>query len=260
MKKVPRTRFPAGATWDYFKEVRGLLILTHENVLETVEKKIIHEMKNDSLEMRQDNSTIKISILLDKLRKETFEYFFEEKKVERIVKQFTKTVSDNMLEQFGRQFKSVLGVDPIGRNNKLLDIIMAANKENISYIKSIPETYHNHLETIILQGVRRGKATKTIAEEIQKNYNVSRDKARFIARDQAGSLSADINKAKYEQSGLKGFIWRDAGDDDVRDKHKVFNGKRFLWSEGAGPDGLLPGEDYGCRCTADVDPEELLNI
>ncbi|ABR46645.1 phage putative head morphogenesis protein, SPP1 gp7 family [Alkaliphilus metalliredigens QYMF] len=260
MAKTPKSRFPSGAAWDYFKEVRGLLISSHANVIETFEKKISHNIRNDGLNERNDNAILKINLLLDTLRTETLEYYFDENKIVKIADAFTKSVGNNIVQQFANQFRSVLGVDPIGRDSKLLDIITAANKENIAYIKSIPENYHNNVETVILQGVRRGRSNKQIADGLQEAYKTSRTKAKFIARDQTGSLVADINKAKYEQSGLKGFIWSDVGDGNVRDKHKIFNGKRFLWSEGAGTEGLLPGEDYGCRCTAEVDPDELLNI
>jgi hypothetical protein len=46
------------------------------------------------------------------------------------------------------------------------------------------------------------------------------------------------------------YIWRTAGDSDVRSEHAVRNGKTFSWD--SPPKGGHPGEDFGCRCTAET--------
>ncbi len=45
------------------------------------------------------------------------------------------------------------------------------------------------------------------------------------------------------------YIWRTRGDPQVRPSHIENNGKLFAWDNP--PETGHPGEDYGCRCTAE---------
>lgn len=261
MPRIPKAKYPFGVTNDYYTSVRAMLLKTHENVLLTWKKQISLMARKDSLApIRADEDIVNVTILLDKLRETTFQYFFAVEDVEEAAISFVDGVKAFASAGFNQQVQAVLGIAPLSRSEQLNDIAKAAVKENVSYIKSIPSQYHDRLETVILQGLRRGTSTGEIADEIQRTYEVNRDRARFIARDQAGSLMGDITKARHEAQGLEYFIWRTAGDDAVRDSHASWNGERFKWSDGAGSKNLLPGRDYGCRCTAEVDYEELLEF
>jgi len=59
-----------------------------------------------------------------------------------------------------------------------------------------------------------------------------------------------INEAK---KGKK-YIWRTRKDNKVRSSHASRDGKIFEWDKP--PPGGHPGEDYGCRCTAETLVEE----
>ncbi len=45
------------------------------------------------------------------------------------------------------------------------------------------------------------------------------------------------------------YIWRTQGDSNVRESHAKNDGKIFAWDER--PETGHPGEDFGCRCTAE---------
>jgi len=45
------------------------------------------------------------------------------------------------------------------------------------------------------------------------------------------------------------YIWRTRGDDKVRPNHAANHGRVFAWDDP--PETGHPGEDYGCRCTAE---------
>ena len=45
------------------------------------------------------------------------------------------------------------------------------------------------------------------------------------------------------------YIWRTRRDDKVRPSHAANNGRVFSWNDP--PETGHPGEDYGCRCTAE---------
>ncbi|MDF0604003.1 minor capsid protein [Psychromarinibacter sp. C21-152] len=51
------------------------------------------------------------------------------------------------------------------------------------------------------------------------------------------------------------YIWRTRGDDKVRPSHAANNGQVFAWDDP--PETGHPGEDYGCRCTAEPAMAEI---
>ena len=253
---LPKNRFPAGQTLDYYREMRKLIVKMRDEVLEAYEKEIVPLAKFRNDAMRLDDELEDIGKIIDRLREWAFVSLFDEIVIRDTVERFTTSVKTHVFTHVNRQLKKVMGVDPLSRNKGLFEIVKAANRENVSLIKSIPTQYFNSIETIVLQGVRRGKSTKDIAKEIKSVYKVSTKKAKFIARDQAGSLTGDLTKAQHEGAGLKTFVWSTSGDSNVRDSHVSLDGKVFTWEDGA--DGLYPGTDYNCRCIADINEEELL--
>ena len=137
---------------------------------------------------------------------------------------------------------------------------------NVDLIKSIPKNSLGEMEDIVLNGFKGGKTTKTIMNDIQHTYGVSRNKARFLARDQMAKLNSEIAQKQQTSAGVKEYIWSSSGDGRVRDRHKELNGKKFKWSEPPIVDKKTgrrahPGEDYQCRCVAlpvfDIDTLDL---
>ena len=53
------------------------------------------------------------------------------------------------------------------------------------------------------------------------------------------------------------YIWRTQSDGKVRASHAANNGKIFAWDDP--PPTGHPGEDYGCRCTAEPYVPENVN-
>lgn len=56
-------------------------------------------------------------------------------------------------------------------------------------------------------------------------------------------------KAEARERTTTHYIWRTRGDNKVRAAHAANNGRIFSW-DNPPPTGH-PGEDYGCRCTAE---------
>lgn len=70
---------------------------------------------------------------------------------------------------------------------------------------------------------------------------IDRHKYRFRQR---------LDKERQQSIGLTHYVWRTVGDDRVRDSHAALDGRTFAWGE-----GLEPGQDFGCRCTAEPSGE-----
>ena len=63
-------------------------------------------------------------------------------------------------------------------------------------------------------------------------------------------------KDRAVNTGHTRYIWQTAGDQRVRDTHRVLNGKIFDFNNPPIIDELgnrgNPGEDYQCRCIARI--------
>ncbi len=59
-----------------------------------------------------------------------------------------------------------------------------------------------------------------------------------------------IDRELKKQNPVERYIWRTVGDERVRDGHAGREGQVFLWNNP--PEGGHPGEDYNCRCWAEL--------
>lgn len=169
-------------------------------------------------------------------------------------------------QQWQRSVQKTVGIDLIANYydaDFYGDIVQKWVDQSVSMIQSIPQQELGQMEQIISDGFRNGSSISDIAQEIQDEYNVSKSKAQFIARDQIGTLNSQLTRRQHEDAGVKKYIWRDSGDSKVRDCHHALNGKICSWDDppemwqmkrgGRVYTGRRchPGEDFGCRCHAD---------
>ena len=120
-----------------------------------------------------------------------------------------------------------------------------------------PEQITKMRETVVQMAVS-GKSQKTIADYIQKEFNVTdRHKAEFLARNETSIAVTSYLKAKYKEDGYTHFKWFTNLDGRERPLHKQLNGVIFSFDEqpiiyedkkkGLQQRGF-PGETYNCRC------------
>lgn len=147
--------------------------------------------------------------------------------------------------------KSTIGIDvgKILKDEGIESAIRTHVKNNVSLIRTIPEEYFDQIENSILQGINEGTDVFSINEDLLQIEGVSKRRARVIARDQVGKMTADFNKLRQKELGISHYRWGTAEDEDVRSSHKKLNGRRFAWDESP-PGGHKPGEDIQCRCVA----------
>lgn len=255
MAKVPENKFPVAPAAEYFDNMMDLVEIMHNKALDFFDRKVGPAIRRaDSY--RLDDEVDAINRELDNLKEEAVNKIFEQQ-ANKMAKEFVTKVKSHSVKQVGKQVKTILGFDPLKRDPKMQKIVKAAVKENVSYIKSIPERYHRDLERITLNGLRSGSSIKETREKIEDLRDKAENNAKLIAQDQAGSIHGDITKTRHNNLDLEKFIWRDSDDSRVRKDHKKFDGNTYTWEEGAGAEGELPGKPIRCRCNADLVPEEL---
>lgn len=108
-----------------------------------------------------------------------------------------------------------------------------------------------------------GERYEALAKIIQTSYDVSKRKARFLARQETSLLMTKFKETRYTAAGIHEYKWRSVVGSPlhpVRPMHKELDrlsrekGKIFRWDNPpiTDPDGRRnnPGQDYNCRCVA----------
>jgi len=136
-------------------------------------------------------------------------------------------------------------------------VTQAAAQENVALIKSIQSKYFADVESAVLRSAAAGRDLKTLADELESRYKVTRSRAELIARDQNNKATAQMTKARHESLGIEYGKWKHShAGKEPRKSHKDADGKVFKLSEGMYLEDIgkswawiLPGWAINCRCT-----------
>lgn len=142
-----------------------------------------------------------------------------------------------------------VNISSIIQNEGIEDILIATVNENVSLIRSLPEEYFKNIESIVYTGTTQGGDAASMIQQIQKQGKTTTNRAKVIARDQSSKLNSALTQQRAQNLGSEEYVWRTAGDGEVRETHRDNNGKVFKWSDPPKATGN-PGEDIMCRCIA----------
>lgn len=184
-----------------------------------------------------------------------------------LASQFVRSVDSTTRGRFERSMRSV-GLDIYGDSPTIQEYISLSVYDNVSLIKSIPSQYLNQVRSIVNTNVRAGLRPSAMIPQLMKQYDITENRARFIARDQTAKLSGDLAKKRQIDAGFPYFQWVDSDDERVRDRHDEIANRVTKYGKGIyrwddpplSKDGtpIIPGQDYNCRCTArPVDQREV---
>lgn len=176
-------------------------------------------------------------------------------------------VSDWNRKEWHAIVKKSIGVDLFMAEPWLRDDLRSWSQENGNLIGSLEDDAIGQVAQWTNRGIRQGWRWEDIASNIEARFDVTRNKARFIARDQTAKLNGDLTRSRQTQAGVKGYTWQTSMDERVRGNpgglypkaipsHWARQGQSFLWSDA--PEGGHPGHDYNCRCTAAPDLNGVL--
>jgi len=185
-----------------------------------------------------------------------------------VVSKEDKTERDRLQESM----RGALGVDVVNIVNGegLNNAIESAVAYNTNLITSIPEQYLSKISDVVLSETVKGRTATSMIEQIQHIGDVTKNRARLIARDQTNKINGDLTRERQTASGIRAFRWRTVGDEAVRESHRRRNGKIYAWRpEDVGKkikvgnktvtlldpnaDGIgYPGEEIQCRCIAEA--------
>ena len=106
----------------------------------------------------------------------------------------------------------------------------------------------------ILDLTLQGKGLPQIEQYLQKEWHISQDRIKFLARNESAIATSSYLSSKYQNEGFTHFKWNTILDGRERKLHKELNGQIFRFDnlpiidERTGQRGL-PAETYNCRCS-----------
>lgn len=124
-------------------------------------------------------------------------------------------------------------------------------REQVTLITSLPIQAAERAQDLALQAVADGSRAAEVARMLQDTTNVTESRAMLIARTEVAKANASINEARALSVGSDGYIWRTAGDADVRESHAEMEGEFVPWDTPPTlSDGTTThaGQIYNCRC------------
>ena len=155
-----------------------------------------------------------------------------------------------------KALKKEIRYAPIGQAMKGL---MA---EQVNLIKSLPLDAAQRVHKLSIEAIAGGSRAKEIQKDILRSGKVTASRAMTIARTETTRTSTALVESRARFIGSEGYIWRTAGDSDVRERHKHLEGTFHKWNNPpvAGDHGVRAhaGAIYNCRCYPEpVIPDDL---
>ncbi len=134
------------------------------------------------------------------------------------------------------------------------------------WIKNFTEEEIKNLREKVSSNVYAGNRYENLIQLIQNSYNVTYNKAKFLARQETNLLMSNYNYTRYQDAGVEYFRWQcvnmpkqpspgaDYKRGEVRYYHGIHDGKVFRFDSPPITDAKggrkLPMQDYNCRCIA----------
>ncbi|KUE88893.1 phage head morphogenesis protein [Cupriavidus necator] len=151
--------------------------------------------------------------------------------------------------QFHELLRAAYGVDVFRLEPMLGQMMRVWEAENLRLITSIPPQYLETLRGRVVAAVQRGETLKSLTAEVRSTYDLPKNRAELIARDQIGKLNGQLTGYRQRNVGVAEYKWRGVLDERERDEHVEREGETFKWNEPP-PDGH-PGHPIRCRCWAE---------
>ena len=125
------------------------------------------------------------------------------------------------------------------------------------YIKDWTEKEIKELRSRVAVNFDSGVRYEGLIKTIQESYDVSRRKAKFLARQETSLLMTKFKETRYLDAGVDEYKWvcvAGSTNHPVRPMHKRLDGKVFKWNNPPITDENgsrnNPGQDFNCRCVA----------
>ena len=166
-----------------------------------------------------------------------------------------KQRAEDIVQDLGKQFTRTVTPKEVETPYEAEHLKEAYNENLNIYINDWSNTAIFRLRSKMSEQVAQGFRADETAKVIQAEFGVSKNKAKFLARQETSLLVSAYREQRYTDAGIREYIWQSSHDERVRKSHKELNGRKFSWDNPPIVDPATgrkahPGEDFGCRCIA----------
>lgn len=148
-------------------------------------------------------------------------------------------------EGLQRQFERITG-QSLWLGIHATELLDSFVQEHSKLIKSVRREYLDKIDLAIKRGIREGRLQKDIIKDIHQTTDLSKQRARLIARNAPLQYSGVLTKHHQMSAGIKKYRWQTSRDEKVRDSHRSRNNNIYSW-DSRGPH---PRSEVNCRCDA----------
>lgn len=252
--RPPKWQAPTQVEREYKKILRAFLWELTQDIRNELKPVINSAIEQNRELTRTDSWVDDVQSVIARI-KEKYRNITESELSQRILEVFGAVSTFNML-QFRKIVSASIGVNPIIAQNWLPATTQAFIAQNVSLITKMTQTEMDTIGEMVLRNVQKGLRYEELSKEIEKQMDISRNRADLIARDQVEKLNGQLSQLRQQSIGGKRYIWRTAMDERVRSEHEDREGKEFSWDDP--PDDGHPGEPINCRCYAEMIFDDIL--
>lgn len=163
-------------------------------------------------------------------------------------------------KQTNKVLKGMLGVDLFTNEYEIQLAIEPFVASNVELIKSMGDDYRKRIRETISAAGRNGYTVKETAKLLEKQFRITKNRARLIARDQIGKFNGQLTRLRHRNLGITEYKWQTSLDERVRGNpagrypkarpsHWARQDKRYSYTKP--PSDGNPGEPIQCRCWAE---------
>lgn len=158
-------------------------------------------------------------------------------------------------KDFKKSIKGITVAPDITQRER--DNIAAEYTNNLEkYIQKFTAEEITKLREQVTLSTMSGNRYETLVSDIQRSFNVSANKAKFLARQETKLMMAEFKKTRYLSAGIRQYKWKcvaGSAAHPVRPDHLALKDTIQNYDDppitnkktGAKNN---PGEDFGCRC------------
>lgn len=135
------------------------------------------------------------------------------------------------------------------------EVITTEFSENLKvFIKDFADEEVLILRKRVEKEVFAGIRAESLQNLIKDRFQVSENKAKFLAKQEISLFTSKYKQAKYQEVGINKYKWS-ISNVRTRPSHRALNGKIFSYDDPpiTNPETgetNNPGEDFGCNCVA----------
>lgn len=171
----------------------------------------------------------------------------------------------NLVERDTKSFASLRDLDPSEvvaleriALRSLPGVAKEANRfrrESLAKVSDLEETQIDRFGEILDDAERRGLRVEEVRKKVQAEFEVSRQRAETLAREQVLRFNSRVTMQRQTQAGVVEYVWSTSKNDRVRPTHEALEGQICRWDDPpvSEEDGSAfhPGDGYGvCYCVA----------